>query len=418
MRRLNMHGNDIDTGACLDTYVEEMSAGLRGEGCLPMVPTYIPGNLSPGEGTPVLAVDVGGSNLRVALIRVEEGGAAAVERYEKYPLPGLAGPICAAEFFDTIAGYVLPYMAATQRVSFSFAHEINQESGHDGCVGALSKELQIDGISQCRLGESLKAALHRRGYGGVQTVVFNDTVGVAASMAHRGCEYDGFVGLVMGTGTNTCYIEAGANIQKIDPCGMDSMYINVESAEFCKMPLGRADKQLDAVTEMPGMGLLEKMISGRYIGELFWFVAKNAVDEGELSDGFAARFAKHVRLGTMDFSVFMDGQPGAYRSMCACAADETFLLETGRLLVRRGARMIALEVAGAAVKSGRGKDPGRPVCVVAEGTTYYSLPGLQSEVEKQTRSLLNSRGVYVRFCHVEQAAIQGIGIIGLSLMRD
>jgi hexokinase len=303
-------------------------------------------------------------------------------------------------------------------ISFSFAHEIKHTPDMDGIVVWLSKELSVRGIVGEALGENLKKSLVRKGAEGAKVVVLNDTVGVACSMAHKRDEYDSFIGLVMGTGTNTSYIEKSENIKKISDAKSSAMFINVESAEFIP-PRGPIDIELDAMTDVPGASPLEKMISGRYVGNLFWLTTKHAAEEGLLSPEFCGKFAKNGRADTIDLSAFLSGPygDGVYAKMCGSEEDRAFLYTAAATLVARGARLIALEVAGAAMKSGKGRDAKRPICVVAEGTTYYTLKGLKEQVEGLLYGWLKEKGVYVKLRRVENAALKGIGVIGLSYME-
>lgn len=418
MRRSEMHPDRVGLDASTQIYINEMEKGLKEKGMLPMVPTYLHGDFSVAKGKKALAVDVGGTNLRLALAEVDSLGRVRLSRVKKSLLPGLKAPVESEVFFDTLAENIAPYLKYTDMISFSFAHEVHHMPDMDGQVVELSKELTVYGIEGQPLGVSLKKALAKRGEKAPKIVVINDTVGVACSMALKRDEYDSFIGMVMGTGTNTCYIEQSANITKINDANTPSMFINMESAEFIP-ERGKYDLELDSETEYPESAPLEKMISGRYVGNLFWYTVRGAVREGLLSASFSNEFGKLKMTDTIALSEFLSDPDGSgiYSKMCQNDSDRAVLNTIAELLVERGAKLIALEVAGIAVKTGKGRDAKKPVCVVAEGTTYYTLKGLKRRVEKILYGWLKeTKGVHVKVLKVDNAALKGIGVVGLSYM--
>jgi hexokinase len=416
MKRSGMHQDNVDLEKSLEKYLYEMEKGLRGKSRLPMVPTYIHGDIQPARGKKALAVDVGGTNLRLALVELDALGRVRVYGLKKERLPGLNERISSDFFFDSLASFIAPYYQKADIISFSFAHEIQHLKGMDGRVLALSKELSVEGIEGQLLGERLEQSLESRGCAGARIIVLNDTVGVAGCMAHKLGEYGSLIGLVMGTGTNTCYIERSNNIEKINDAEEESMFINVESAEFDPVSRGLFDRMLDDMTDAPGAAVLEKMISGRYVGNLFWLAVRQAALDGLLSKGFTEALGGDM-LDTIAMSAFLaDPYNGVYSDMCKTQSDRAFLYTVAQTLVLRGAKLIALEIAGAAIKTGMGQSSEKPVCVVAEGTTYYTLKGLKAETERIIKTWLEPKGVYVILKKIDNAAIKGIGLIGLSYL--
>ncbi|MDD5016813.1 MAG: hypothetical protein PHO15_01785, partial [Eubacteriales bacterium] len=82
--------------------------------------------------------------------------------------------------------------------------------------------------------------------------------------------------------------------------------------------------------------------------------------------------------------------------------------------IKRAAKLAALQVAGAAVKWGEGASRDKPVCITAEGSTYYKLKGMKDEIERYLQDWLrDKRGVYTKVIQVEHAVIKGAAIAGL-----
>merc|ERR1719319_1138756 len=96
------------------------------------------------------------------------------------------------------------------------------------------------------------------------------------------------VGLILGTGTNACYLEDVKNIETLDQQGFneqDHMVVNTEwgafgdngELDFIKT---KWDENVDAMSLNPGKQVFEKMISGMYMGELLRLVLEDLVKEG------------------------------------------------------------------------------------------------------------------------------------------
>ena len=145
------------------------------------------------------------------------------------------------------------------------------------------------------------------------------------------------------------------------------------------------------------------------------------MDEGLFSIEFSKSFEKLKALNTVEMSHFLKNPSfkGAYASLCDKKTDRLLLITLGKMLVERASKLIALEVAGAAVKCGKGKNSNKPICVVAEGTTFYALPGLQYCVEALLEGwLAKEKQIYTKIFHIEDAVIKGVAAIGLNRKNE
>jgi len=67
------------------------------------------------------------------------------------------------------------------------------------------------------------------------------------------------------------------------------------------------------------------------------------------------------------------------------------------------------------LKSGKGKSADKPVCIVAEGTTFYSLTGLKEKVEEYLQEfLVGQKGRYYEIVQVDNATLIGAATAGLT----
>ena len=126
--------------------------------------------------------------------------------------------------------------------------------------------------------------------------VLNDTVAtMLCGIGYNNRPYSGYIGFILGTGTNTCYIESLSEIAKIGG-GEGNMAVNLESGCYSGFPRGDYDRELDAASQNPGDHLMEKMISGAYLGELVTRTVRGAVREGLFSEQLTAAYGHGARF--------------------------------------------------------------------------------------------------------------------------
>ena len=70
---VNMHPDAVDMDREIESLMDEMGKGLRGEkSSLPMIPTYIEAQADIPLDTPAVVLDAGGTNLRAAQITLRQ----------------------------------------------------------------------------------------------------------------------------------------------------------------------------------------------------------------------------------------------------------------------------------------------------------------------------------------------------------
>jgi hexokinase len=254
-------------------------------------------------------------------------------------------------------------------------------------------------------------------------VLLNDTVAtlLAGRNALPGRRFDGFIGLVCGTGLNAAYVESNARIRKT--AGLDaggSQIINTESGSFGGGALGRIDDAFDATTVTPGMYRHEKAISGAYLGALCLFTAQRAAREGLLS-GDAARELAGVQFFSSrelnDFLLYPDGRDNPLGAVCARVPveDAQGLYRLCDILVERAAVLVAVNLCAVILKTERGRDPRYPICITVDGTTFWQLRSFRCRVESHMRGYLAGRNARAwEITSVEDAPLLGAAIAALT----
>jgi hexokinase len=72
-------------------------------------------------------------------------------------------------------------------------------------------------------------------------------------------------------------------------------------------------------------------------------------------------------------------------------------------------------LSAAAIKTGQGTDPTMPICIIADGTTFYHMKNLRSHVEFYLKQHLeDQRGIYTDIISVDNAPVIGAAIAGLT----
>lgn len=203
--------------------------------------------------------------------------------------------------------------------------------------------------------------LARRGCPKLPIAVVNDTPATYLSgVATISNNYaNGFAGLVNGTGTNTCCLLPVRAIEKLGRDEDGAMLVNLESGSFTELPQSRFDQAIDAASAAPGAYRLEKMTSGRYLGELCRLALIAAADDGL----FAAETADKLRaLGTLsasDADTFgADPDSGAIAALADAAdADRKTAAMVIQGVFGRAAKVLVANVAAMVLLTGGATKP-------------------------------------------------------------
>uniref|UniRef100_A0A3P8R8F7 Phosphotransferase n=1 Tax=Astatotilapia calliptera TaxID=8154 RepID=A0A3P8R8F7_ASTCA len=243
-----------------------------------MLPTFVRATPDGTEKGDFLALDLGGTNFRVLHVRVEE---------EAQKVLKMDSQICAIpqemmlgtgeQLFDHIATCLGDFLEShnlkgqTLPLGFTFSFPCEQLEIDKSILIRWTKGFNCSGVEGKDVVQLLKEAIHRRGDYHIGSVAMvNDTVGTMMSCGYKdqSCE----IGMIIGTGTNACYMEEIKNVKRIE--GEDGrMCINTEWGGFgddgCLDDiLTEFDVEVDKTSINPGVHIFEKMISGMYLGEI------------------------------------------------------------------------------------------------------------------------------------------------------
>lgn len=409
---------DIDLQKVIDVFTLDMENGLEGaDSSLRMIPTFIEADNQFLTDVPVVAIDAGGTNFRAAIVKFNSHGKLEISELINARMPGIDGEISKEEFFRTIAAYVRPLAEKCDRIGFCFSYPSEIMPDKDGRLLQFCKEVEAPGVVGELIGKNLLETLrmpHK------QIVLLNDTVAtlLAGKSSSFGRTYDSFIGYILGTGTNTCYIESNRNItKKSDIDQGKSQIINIESGNFGKATQTDIDIAFDNTTVNPGDYTFEKMISGGYIGGLCLSALKRAAAEGVFSAVTASKLLLLNELSTENISNYLSNNSSGRGPLSECisgCADEENCTKIAECLIDRAAKLVAANLAAVLLKTNKGRSAGRPVLITVEGTAFYKLHNLKSSFEKYFADYLTADKLrYYEFTEVKQSSLVGAALAAL-----
>ncbi|XP_004072203.1 glucokinase [Oryzias latipes] len=282
----------------------EMDRGLRleshEEASVKMLPTYVCSTPEGSEVGDFLALDLGGTNFRVMLVKVgkdEERGFKVETTNQMYSIPEDAMTGTAEMLFDYIAECMSDFLDKHHikhkklPLGFTFSFPVRHEDIDKGILLNWTKGFKASGAEGNNVVGLLRDAIKRRGDFEMDVVAMvNDTVATMISCYYedRSCE----VGMIVGTGCNACYMEEMRTVELVE--GEEGrMCVNTEWGAFGdKGELEEFrleyDRVVDEFSINPGQQLFEKLISGKYMGELVRLVLMKLVKENLLFNGEAS----------------------------------------------------------------------------------------------------------------------------------
>ena len=415
MHRHHMHPEALNAPELVSAAREEIRRGLAGErSSLGMFPAYLRGDAIPREDEPVLVIDAGGTNLRAARMR-SLGGKLLCEEIRRTRMPGTSGEIGVEEMFEAIAELVLPLSEGCERGAFCFSYPCDVLPDGDGIMVRLTKELNVRGLVGSRICAPLEAAMQRLGAKGERRWrLLNDTVcSMLGGKAQCGRAYDDYIGLILGTGTNTCAPFAAERITKSPEAvamGGDVL-VNLESGGFDRFPRGDGDLRLDAMSEDSGSQWEEKAVSGVYLPLLMDQLVLLIAEDGAMARESAERLLT-MELEMPEINILCGEETADDPFAFLSGEDRAFLCAVTRLLLDRASKLTACILSAIVLE--RGRAAGERVCICADGTTIRKNPLLRPRTEQYLRTLLSPAGVSAEFFEVNDATLLGAAIAGLS----
>ncbi|KAJ9629272.1 uncharacterized protein PV06_01318 [Exophiala oligosperma] len=262
------------------------------------------------KGTYV-ALDVGGSTFRVAMVELcGRGGQQSpmtVKHMSAFKIDERIRRLPSTQFFDWIAGRIRDILQAhpedwSQHESVSlglaWSFPIEQTSHRSGKMQGMGKGFACheDTIGMDLAG-LIESACSRQQINVNVKAIINDSSATLLSQAY--IEPATSMGLILGTGTNAAAFLPVACMGRSKFGARDSSWFekadkvitNTEISMFGKsvLPETRWDEALNQQHQRPDFQPLEYMTTGRYLGELLRLIILEGVETGELFEGTMPR---------------------------------------------------------------------------------------------------------------------------------
>jgi len=432
-----------------DRFHRDIVAGLKlstsKEG-LDMLPTFVCNTPDGTEKGNVLALDLGGTNFRVLLVQIPE---APNERpkvdSQLFMIPNNLRCGTGVQLFDHIVECIHDFLKRRSiqqhrlPLGFTFSFPCHQKGLNKSILLRWTKGYKIPDVVGQDVVQLLNDALHRRTdltHEVVVEAVVNDTVGTMMT-----CAYDNpdcSIGMIIGTGTNACYMENIDAIEKLE--GVSSvahgtsnfrkMCINTEWGGFGENGSLEdirtdCDRMVDTNSINPGQMLYEKMIGGMYMGEVCRFLVLGLVRAGAMLGGHVTEDLERQGSFPSAFITQIEGDDSDdYEVALQClenlgydeptVQDCVLLKEACQTVSRRSAYLCATGVAALVKRSmdtteKRHEDGLFHVTVGVDGTMYKKHPTFREHLSAKTAELVD--GCRVKFVLSVDGSGKGVALV-------
>ncbi|NWT43457.1 HXK3 protein, partial [Chroicocephalus maculipennis] len=441
---------------------QEMELGLGQEtnanSSVRMLPTYVRGTpdgtgkgRGPGEGGPgeamallmplcwlpaergeFLALDLGGTNFRVLVVRVAEDGIRMASEIYLIPTNIMQGT--GEALFDHIIDCIMDFqlkqdlMEQVLPLGFTFSFPCQQLGLDKAVLLTWTKGFSASGCVGEDVVQLLREAARRKQHLALKVVaVVNDTVGTMMS-----CGYDDpkcEIGLIVGTGTNACYMEEMQNVGTVEG-EQGRMCINMEWGAFgdngCLDHIFTDfDRLVDEKTINPGKQRFEKLISGMYLGEIVRYILLALVEKQVLFRGkpcprlqtrdiFKTKFLSTIEIDGLALqqvqAILQDLE------LDASFEDSVLVREVCQTVSLRAAQLCAAGLAAVVEKMRENRGLSQlAVTVGVDGTLYKVHPCFSQHLQKMLREL--APNCTVTFLQSEDGSGKGAALVAAVACR-
>ncbi|KLU85294.1 hypothetical protein MAPG_04322 [Magnaporthiopsis poae ATCC 64411] len=412
-------------------FVQQLREGLAQDGSsLLQVPSYVTKLPDGSEKGTCLAIDLGGTNLRVCSVELRGDSMYSVAKTKAAIPVSLMAAQSYKDLFRFVAEHVEEFLLGGQPdgvedwhwperiqewrnlleaqdvtgefarehahpLGFTFSFTFDQHAIDRGTLLHWTKAFTIKdavGRDPCAM---LQEALDEQRLPLVVTALVNDTVGTLAARAYSAGSLGTLLGAIFGTGTNGAYMERLESITKLhsqdqfaDPEQRRGQFqaLNTEWGGFDGklevLPVTPYDAALDRESANPDDQHFEKRISGMYLGEILRLVLVERCGPGGGLEGLRVPPTSRLFVPNSIDSSFLsalvsdrtaglDSARGEIQSALSVSdvtvADAEPIRAVAEAIGRRAARLSAIAVAGIVIQSGRANQGNQAAASAAWG---------------------------------------------------
>ncbi|MFA5279388.1 MAG: hypothetical protein WC345_03750 [Smithellaceae bacterium] len=398
---------------------EEMRRGLDGQtSSLRMLPSYV-GRPTGTEKGQFLALDLGGTNLRVLAVRLDGRGGAEITAVNRLAVPETVMRGSGEALFDFLAEGVALFLEEHgldskehRDLAFTFSFPVAQSAVNAGVLLNWTKGFTAADVAGQNVVALLSDALRRKHIEEVSvTALVNDTVGTLATKSYVDPSCD--MGVILGTGTNACYPErAVLPANGRFPNSGREMIINLEWGNFDKLDTSACDQALDRLTFNPGRQRMEKMVSGMYIGELTRLILLDMTERGMLLHKNCWPVLVHEHsVSPEQMSLTVQGEDffAAIGIPDASDPDRDAAAHVCRIVSKRSARLAGAALA--AVVTWMDANLEKMHTIAIDGSLFEKYPGYSENMRCVLEELFACRADRIALCTTSDGAGIGAAII-------
>ncbi|PIC14346.1 hypothetical protein B9Z55_027280 [Caenorhabditis nigoni] len=428
LRRMMSHMSDnMDRG---------LESGLE-RSTIAMLPSFVPELPNGKERGKFVAMDLGGTNLRVMLMELEPGEPMRTKQFNTR-MPNAAMHGTGEKLFDYIAKALCDFLIERELaeeclpVGFTFSYPCDQTGLRSATLLRWTKGVTATGCVGEDVVQLLEDAIKRDGRVKVNIVaLINDTVGTMVAAAYEaGGHCD--IGVIIGTGTNASYMESSKKIvhglaNATEEYNHKTMIIDTEWGGFgdngeADYIFTRYDKIVDSKSDHPGVNSLDKLIAGMCMGELVRLVLERLCENKVLFNGIGSKMLRtRNTFPTKYISEILHDDCGVYSNTRqimdelgiegATFSDMLLLREVCVVVSRRSANLAAAAIA---CVLNRVRRPSMLVAI--DGSTYKYHPFFNHWVCEKIRELLDP-GLDFKIVQTGDGSGRGAALIAAIVSR-
>ncbi|KAK8000628.1 hypothetical protein PG990_013228 [Apiospora arundinis] len=468
--------SDEDVQRCAEAFIGELRLGLSEiTPSMCQIPTFVTQIAGGHEKGISLAVDLGGTNLRVCSVELHGDTTSTVLQSQLPVPPNIMACDQAVRLFSFIANRIQDFLRTYHQsrldaaakdpntpflsLGFTFSFPAYQTALDAGILLRWTKGFDIpDAVNQdvCML---LQKELDVLKLPVKVAALVNDAVGTVMSRAYSipTSHVRPMVGAIFGTGTNGVYLQALSEVTKPiegqSALTGQSMFMSTEWGSFdnklAVLPVTSYDAELNQFSVNPGNQMFEKRVSGMFLGELLRLAVLEIYRDSQvkLFGDFIADDLALAKRWSVDSSIVSVAESDDSTALSVLSQKiydtfgipEDFVTPEDAQAVKviahgigtRAARLAGMAV-GSVIKQGRlldaksadtngnGGKGGRKVDVAVDGSVIEHYPGFEVHMRNTLRVLdgIGDAGESnIIIGHTKDGSSVGAAIIALLASR-
>ncbi|KAI8068798.1 hexokinase-domain-containing protein [Thamnidium elegans] len=421
-----------------DQFVREMEKGLDHQGAtIAMIPSFVAGRCTGNERGTFMALDLGGTNLRVCHVTLLGNGEHTI-RQQKYVVSEelKTGPM--RNLCDFIADCVDSFLTengtidsdSTIQLGYTFSFPVLQTSINRGVLKQWTKGFNCSGAVGKDVTILLQDSFRRKNINVNIAAIVNDTVGTLMAYAYK--HPDTTMGVIMGTGFNASYYEDMNKVKKWTGKTDQEMVINMECGAFdCErrvLPLTVYDNKMDRESINVHQQLYEKMVAGMYLGEITRNALIELIDRQLLFNGESSKDLN--KIWSFETAYMSSIEVDETEDLCDTAhilesvlsipsttlADRQIVKKVCNAVGVRAARLASCHIAGVLKHTGKvGQD-----CIIAiDGSLFEFYPKFEKNMGTALAAILGEQArSKVKFDLARDGSGLGAAIIAMIAAKN